>query len=156
MPGSEQAAAALGMLASVSDAFPNISFMGRFLFEGSIVGLVVSLAITAVIVVLAMNVILVDRMLLRDSGKLRLNWDSETEFSRKLGMINIIAIVFGVVMLVVFMIAMLILPGITDPGFMSFTLILAIVIALVVLVAALLVDRSAIRKAAENLAAHEA
>ena len=42
---ADGAAAALGFMSSVSSVFPNISFMNRFMFEGSIPGLLISLAI---------------------------------------------------------------------------------------------------------------
>ena len=102
-----------------------------------------------------MNLLLIDLMILRDSAKPRLDWDSEVELSRKLGAVNIIAMVFGVVMLMIFIISMFIVPSMTDPAFMSVAFILAVVIALIVLAAALAVNHFAMKKAARNLANFE-
>ena len=66
-----------------------------------------------------MDLLLIDLMILRDSAKPRLDWDSEVELSRKLGAVNIIAMVFGVVMLMAFIIAMFIIPSIEDPATMQ-------------------------------------
>ena len=49
---ADGAAAALGIMSSVSSVFPNISFMNRFMFEGSIAGLLISLAIPAALITL--------------------------------------------------------------------------------------------------------
>ncbi|WP_407384525.1 hypothetical protein [Ruminococcus sp.] len=52
--GSESAAAFFAVFASVSAGFPNISFMSRFMFDGDLVGLLVSVGITAAVTALAM------------------------------------------------------------------------------------------------------
>lgn len=51
---SAAAAAAFSGIAGVTNGFPNLSFMGRFMFAGDILGLVISLAITAAIIALAL------------------------------------------------------------------------------------------------------
>lgn len=48
-----------------------------------------------------LNLLIVNLILLKHSRNPRLNWDSETEFSRKLGIINVAVIVAGVIALVV-------------------------------------------------------
>ena len=102
-----------------------------------------------------MNLLLIDLMILRDSAKPRLNWDSEVELSRKLGLVNIIAVVFGVIMLMIFIVCMFIIPSLTDPAFMQAAFILAAAMALIVLAAALAVNHFAMKKAARNLADFE-
>ena len=53
--GSGQAATAVfTAFSSVSSGFPNIDFMGRFMFDGNILGLIVSIAVTAAVLALAM------------------------------------------------------------------------------------------------------
>ena len=52
--GSSQAAAAMTAFASVSDSFPNISFMTRFMAEGSVLWLLLSLAVSLAAMALAM------------------------------------------------------------------------------------------------------
>ena len=99
-----------------------------------------------------MNLLLIDLMILRDSAKPRLDWDSEVELSRKLGLVNIIGIVFGVIMLTIFIICMFIIPSLTDPAFMQAAFILAAALALIVLAAALAVNHFAMKKAARNIA----
>ena len=50
-PG-EAVTAAFGTVSAISAAFPNISFMIRFMFEGSIPGLLISLAVSLAVIVL--------------------------------------------------------------------------------------------------------
>ena len=99
-----------------------------------------------------MNLLLIDLMILRDSAKPRLDWDSEVELSRKLGLVNIIGIVFGVIMLMIFIVCMFIIPSLTDTAFMQAAFILAAAMALIVLAAALAVNHFAMKKAARNIA----
>ena len=99
-----------------------------------------------------MNLLLIDLMILRDSAKPRLDWDSEVELSRKLGLVNIIGIVFGVIMLMIFIVCMFTIPSLTDPAFMQAAFILAAAMALIVFVAALAVNHFAMKKAARNIA----
>ena len=103
-----------------------------------------------------MNLIPVDLMLLRDSGRPRLNWDSETEFSRKLGLVNMIAIVLGLIMFVLFFVSVVAFPLMTFPGFASGALIASGALSLVVLAAAFAVDLAVMKKAAGNLERLEA
>ena len=53
--GSPDAAlGALSMVAGLSDCFPNVAFMSGFMFDGSIMGLFISLGITAAVIALAL------------------------------------------------------------------------------------------------------
>ena len=45
---------ALSMVAGLSDYFPNVAFMSGFMFDGSIMGLLISLGITAAVIALAL------------------------------------------------------------------------------------------------------
>ena len=53
----DAAFSALSMVAGLSDCFPNVAFMNGFMFDGSIMGLFISLGITAVAIALALLVI---------------------------------------------------------------------------------------------------
>ena len=44
----------LSVVSDLSDAFPNISFMSVFMFEGSVLGLLISLGVTAAVIALAL------------------------------------------------------------------------------------------------------
>lgn len=50
----EAAATVFSTMASVTNGFPNISFMSNFMFNGDIVGLLISICITAAVVLVAM------------------------------------------------------------------------------------------------------
>ena len=98
-----------------------------------------------------LDLIFIDLMLLRNSRSPRLNWDSETEFSRKLGIINVIIIVIGVFMLAVFMVVLMLAPMLSDPGPGRIVLIVCGAAVLLILVLAVAVDRFAVKAAAKNL-----
>ena len=50
----DAALGALSMVAGLSDYFPNVAFMSGFMFDGSIMGLLISLGITAAVIALAL------------------------------------------------------------------------------------------------------
>ena len=53
----DAALGALSTVAGLSDYFPNVAFMSGFMFDGSIMGLLISLGITAAVIALALLVI---------------------------------------------------------------------------------------------------
>ena len=98
-----------------------------------------------------LDLLLIDLMLMKNSKKPQFNWDSETELSRKLGAVNVIAIVAGVIMLIVFM-GMLALGALLNhPAAERVVLIICAAVGLAVLFLAPAVNRFAVRKAAKNL-----
>lgn len=93
------------------------------------------------------NLIIIDCMLLKNSKKPRFDWDSETEISRKLSWINIVAVVIGVIELIALMLAVMlsvILPVMA-------VVISSVVFAVIVIALAFAVNRSTVKKVAENL-----
>ena len=98
-----------------------------------------------------LNVILIDLMLLRDSRKPRLNWDSETEISRKLGLINIIAIIAGVLLITVFMLSVFMLPMLDDSSVMTIAFASCAGVVGLLIVLALVINHFAVQKGAGNL-----
>ena len=99
-----------------------------------------------------LNLVFVNLMLLGDSKKPRLNWDSETEFSRKLGVVNLIIIGLGVIMLIVFMISVAIMPKLDGTETTKIISIVCAAVALLICVLAAVINNISCRKAAENLA----
>ena len=98
-----------------------------------------------------LNLILIDLMLLKNSVKPHLTWDSETELARKLGAVNLIAIVIGVIMIVIFLAVLSQGAALHGPGAEKSILAGCAAAAMILLVLALAVDRRAVRKAAKNL-----
>ena len=98
-----------------------------------------------------LNLTLINLMLLKNSQKPRLNWDSETVFARKLGFVNVIAIVLGVLMLAAFLGGLAFLPMLEDPGAEKVVLIICAAVFLVLLFLGFAVNRFAVRKASQNL-----
>ena len=98
-----------------------------------------------------LDLILVSLMLLRDSRKPRLNWDSDTVFARKLGLLNIIAVVLGVLMLTAFLAAVAVLPMLHDAGVERIVLIICAAVELVLFILGAAVNHFAVRKGAQNL-----
>ena len=98
-----------------------------------------------------LNLIWINLMLLKNSRKPRFNWDSETELSRKLGGINLIAILIGMVSFIAFFVYILILPMLNKPAIMRTTLIICAAIVLLILVLASVVNTLALRTATKNL-----
>ena len=100
---------------------------------------------------LLLDLLLIDFMLLKNSKKPQFDWDSETEISRKLGAVNIIAIVAGMVMLAVFLGALALGSLLNQPAVARIILILCAAFGLAVLFLALAVNGFAVKKAAKNL-----
>ena len=98
-----------------------------------------------------LNLTFINLMLLRNSRKPRFNWDSETEFSRKLGAVNIIAIVIGLVMIAIFLAVLSLASELQASGAEKIILIICTAAALLLLVLAFAVDRFAVRTAVKNL-----
>ena len=98
-----------------------------------------------------LNVAFIDLMILRDSRKPRLHWESETEFSRKLVLVNIILIVIGTVMLMIFALALTVLPTLGSPQVTRIIVIVCAAVPASILVLALLVNRFSLTAAAGNL-----
>ena len=98
-----------------------------------------------------LNVMLIDLMLMKDSGKPQFHRESETELSRKLGIINVIAIVAGVFMLAGFMVSLYLGPILEGSAAKSIVQAIVAVVCLLILFLSLLIDRAAARKVAKNL-----
>lgn len=98
-----------------------------------------------------LNAVLVDLMILRNSGKPRFDWDSETEFSRKLGLVNGVMIFAGVLMFAAAFIAVALAPAMAAPGMGIIIPAAAAVFTLCVMFFAWRFDRYAVDTAAKNL-----
>lgn len=99
-----------------------------------------------------LDVIFIDLMIYKNSINPQLNWDSETELSRKLGVINLILIAAGVVMLVVFIGALAIGPLLdAAPAAGRIIVIVCASVSLAVLILAPAINKSATAAAAENI-----
>ena len=90
-------------------------------------------------------------MLLHNSRKPRFNWDSETELARKLGMINIVAIVVGVVMLVFLLFSTVIVPALDNPKIIKITVTIYAAAALIIIVLSYAVNSFCVKAASKNL-----
>ena len=93
------------------------------------------------------DLICVDLMLLRNSKKPRFTWDSETEFSRKLGLINGILVFLGVFMGMLSLLFACFGSMLNDPG----ALIICVAALAVILVLALAINNYTIKTASRNL-----
>lgn len=107
--------------------------------------------IPGILVSFLLDLTFVNLLLLKNSGHPRFDWDSETELARKLGVINLIIIVIGVLMLTVFIASLVMTPMLTDPAIGRIILIICTASTGVILVLALVIDHLAVRKAAGNL-----
>lgn len=100
------------------------------------------------------NLLLINCMLLKNSKEPYFNWDSETEISRKLSWINIVAIVIGVIALISLFVSLALssLLSAENNGVIS-VIVYAVpaVFAVIILSAALAVNRYAVNKGANNL-----
>lgn len=107
------------------------------------------------------NVIIVNCMLMNHAKKPVFNWDSETEFSRKLTWVNIVAIVIGFVMYISLFVVIMVSAitatqaeiSLNTTALLPVVLAAAFVCALGVFAAAVAVNRSAVKKAQERLSA---
>ena len=98
-----------------------------------------------------LNLIWIDLLILKNSKKPRFNWDSEAEFSRKLGAVNVVMIIIGVVALMVFMVSLPLAPVLNDSGAKKTALIICAAVLLAIFVAAPLINHFAVKKASKNL-----
>lgn len=98
-----------------------------------------------------LNLIFINLMLLHNSRKPRFNWDSETELARKLGMINIVAIVIGVVMLVFLLFSTVIVPAPDNPKIIKITVTIYAAAALIIIVLSYAVNSFCVKAASKNL-----
>lgn len=102
------------------------------------------------------NIIIINCMLLKNAKKPRFDWDSETEFSRRLTWLNVVAIVIGTVAFIAFFIALLVPAALGENG-----MILPLAAGIFVLLAAALaatafaVSRAFVRIAEKSLMAVE-
>lgn len=104
------------------------------------------------------NIVIVNCMLLKNSRKPNLTWDSETEIGRKLCWVNVVSIVIGTVAMIALLVGMVVLPRLDAPVIGAATAIIAVICAIfavVLLVAAFAVNRLCIGKAEKNLAVPE-
>ena len=98
-----------------------------------------------------LNLILINLMLLHNSRKPHFNWDSETELSRKLGMVNIIAITGGVIMLMIFIVSTVVLPALNAPQITRTILIIYAAAALIIIALSYAVNSFCVKAASKNL-----
>lgn len=98
-----------------------------------------------------LDLIFIDLMLWKDSVKPRFDWDSESEFSRKLGAINIIVMVIGIAMLMVFLLSIALGKLLDYPKVVSIVWIVYAAIPAAAAVAAPVVNHFMIKRTAENL-----
>ncbi len=98
-----------------------------------------------------LDLIFIDLMLLKNSRKPYLAWDSETEFSRKLGAVNIVAVVLGVIMFIVCLVDLKLAPMLDAPGIQRMILVISAAVVLVIFVLAIAVNSLVSRKVPENL-----
>ena len=105
----------------------------------------------AAICAVMLNLFLVNLMLLKHSQNPRLNWDSETEFSRKLGAVNVVIIVAGVVALIVCLGTVSFSSQIEESNITVAVLIVFAAVVLVVSGVSLLFNIHAVKTGAKNL-----
>ncbi len=98
-----------------------------------------------------LDVIFINLLLYKNSIKPQLNWDSETELSRKLGVINLILIAAGVVLLGVFIIALVIGALLSASPAAGMIVIVCAAVGLAAFVLALVMNQFAAAAAAKNL-----
>lgn len=95
------------------------------------------------------NLILVNAMLLKNAKSPNFDWDSETELSRKLCWINVVAIVIGVVLLIAFMVALVFAAH--TAGFGTPMLVICAVVGLAIVIVGWAFNRSSVKKGAQRL-----
>ena len=98
-----------------------------------------------------LDVIFINLMIYKNSIKPQLNWDSETELSRKLGVINLVIIITGVVLLVVFIAALAIGPLLDAAPAASTIVTVCAAVSLAVIILAFVINKFAAAAAAKNL-----
>ena len=102
-----------------------------------------------------LNIFFVNWMLLVHSRKPRFTWDSEAEFSRKLGGVNLVIIFFGMVAVVVFLIVISQLKNLDDAKYLGTFIKVSGVWLVINLISAFLMNKHAVKKAAQNLSSIE-
>lgn len=110
-----------------------------------------------------LNLILINCMLLKNAKKPYFDWDSETEISRKLSWINVVAIVVGVIALIFLFAALILSSTLGMPGGLldsdtvtTVTIIVSSAFAALALVGAIWVNRISPKKAETYLKEYEA
>ena len=100
---------------------------------------------------LMLDLLLINLTLLKNSRKPRLNWDSESEFARKLGMINLIAIVAGAIAMIVCLCIVAFSALIEEAGITGMVHIIFASVFVLVSGVSLLFNSYAVKKGAKNL-----
>ena len=95
------------------------------------------------------NLIFINAMLLKNAKRPNFDWDSETEFSRKLCWINVVAIVIGVIMLIAALVAVMFAASGFSLGIP--VLVSCVVIGLGIVIAGWVFNRSSVKKGAKRL-----
>ncbi len=109
-----------------------------------------------------LNLILVNAMLIKNSRRLYLNWDSETAFSSKLSWINLVAAIAGVFTLVLLFMASAFSSWFNEPEMAVYsetitliTAVVAVSFAVIIFLLAFAVNRYAAKKIERNLMNYE-
>lgn len=97
------------------------------------------------------NLICINLLLLKNSKKPHLNWDSETELSRKLGVINIILMILGIIFLIVFMANLKIGINFDFSSIMPTVYTICLSVILITFVLAIAINKYAMKKSIKNL-----
>lgn len=98
-----------------------------------------------------LDVVFIDLMIYKDSRKPHLDWDSETELARKLGVINLIIIILGVLLLIIFMGGMVFGSLLSTPTPARIVMIICAAVSLAAVILAIVIDKFALNAAAKNL-----
>lgn len=101
------------------------------------------------------NLICISCLILKNSKRPHLNWDSETEISRKLGVINIIFIILGLISFMLFVVDIAISSNMDISYLMQQGLIICFVVILITFVLAIIINNFAMKKTIKNLMAIE-
>ncbi len=100
---------------------------------------------------LFLNLIWINLMLVRNSRRPSLNWESETEISRKLGLVNVIALILGIVVYIGFIFFVnMSLEAQTDARTKTATMIFVVTLV-VVLALAFAINHLTVKAGARNL-----
>ena len=98
-----------------------------------------------------LNLFIVNLLLLKHSKSPRLNWDSETEFSRKLGVLNVVVIMAGLIALIICLGVAVFSPEIEESNITVAARIVFAVIFFIVAGVSLLFNGYAVKTGAKNL-----
>ena len=97
------------------------------------------------------NLICINLLLLRNSKKPNFNWDSETEISRKLGIINVILIILSIISLIICIANITITMNLDTSQLMPTASIICLGVLLITLVLAISINKYAIKTSVKNL-----